>query len=81
MDDPLAKIIKELFHFGSIISSFKPVMANPRPLKLSNVALLQSPKNPNFGPQNDDFSKMWPSSRFGLAMADLNPSPPSKFEA
>jgi hypothetical protein len=28
-------------------------------------------KNPNFGPQNGDFSKMWPSSRFGLAMAGL----------
>jgi hypothetical protein len=26
-------------------------------------------KTPNFVPQNDDFSKMWPSSRFGLAMA------------
>jgi hypothetical protein len=58
-------------------------MANPRPLKLSNAALLQTQKtifgarlirflekNPNFGPQNDDFSKMWTSSRFGLAMAD-----------
>jgi hypothetical protein len=27
-------------------------------------------KNPNFGPQNYDFLEMWPSSRFGLAMAD-----------
>ncbi len=24
----------------------------------------------NFGPLYDDYSKMWPSSRFGLAMAD-----------
>jgi hypothetical protein len=55
-----------------------------RPLKLFNAALLQSlkkaileqnrldlRKNTNFGPQNDDFSKMWPSSQFGLAMAVL----------
>jgi hypothetical protein len=28
-------------------------------------------KSPNFGPQNGDFSKMWPSSRFGLAMAGI----------
>jgi hypothetical protein len=61
-------------------------MANPRPtgrmrpLKHSNAALLQTLKNAilkqnrleNFGPQNGHFSKMWPSSRFGLAMADTN---------
>jgi hypothetical protein len=70
-----------------IFFQLKPAMANPRPLKLFNVALLQSlktlfcskidyifRKTPNFGPQNDDFSKMWPSSRFGLAMAVLNPT-------
>jgi hypothetical protein len=28
-------------------------------------------KKTNFGPQNGDFSKLWPLSRFGLAMADL----------
>jgi hypothetical protein len=28
-------------------------------------------KKTNFGPQNGDFSKMWPSSRLGLAMAVL----------
>jgi hypothetical protein len=28
-------------------------------------------KNPKFGPQNGDFSKMWPLSRFWLAMAAL----------
>jgi hypothetical protein len=31
-----------------------------------------SAKNPNFGPQKGDFSKMWPSSRFGLAMAGID---------
>jgi hypothetical protein len=62
-------------------------MANPRPLKLTNAALLQTlkiaileqnrlefQKSPNFGPQNADFSKIWPSSRFGLAMAGVNVS-------
>jgi hypothetical protein len=59
-------------------NKFNPAMANPHPFKLFNVALLQYLKNrldlyksPNFGPQNDDFSKMWPPSRFGLAMAGL----------
>jgi hypothetical protein len=47
----------------------KTAIANPQPLKLLNVTLLQYLKN--FGPQNDHFLKMWPSSRFGLAMAGL----------
>jgi hypothetical protein len=48
-------------------------MANP-----PHVALLQSLKysyfrlSPHFGPLQDDFSKIWPSSRFELAMAALN---------
>ncbi len=59
-------------------------MANSRPLDLFNVALLQTLKDRYFreksirssekvqiGPQNDDFSKLWPSSRFGMAMAGL----------
>jgi hypothetical protein len=35
------------------------------------VKILDQPW-PNFGPQNGDFSKMWLSSRFGLAMAVLD---------
>jgi hypothetical protein len=52
-------------------------MAKTGPSKLSNAALLYSiwniRKSPDFGPQRDDFSKFWPSSRFGFAMADLVP--------
>ncbi len=54
----------------------------PRLSKLSNAVLLHFlkyrcfggkstesfEKNPHFGPQHDDFPKIWPSSPFGLAM-------------
>jgi hypothetical protein len=59
-------------------------MANPRPLMLSNAALRKSLKYRYFGrkapkslekgligPQHEDFEKIWPLDRFGLAMAAL----------
>jgi hypothetical protein len=54
-------------------------MANPRPLKLSFAAILQYVKYRYFQAKStrslkkihEFFSKIWPSSRFGLAMAVL----------
>jgi hypothetical protein len=62
---------------------FRTAMAKPRPTKLLSAAFLKSSKYRNFGgkftdsleqvhvPQHYYFSKIWPSSRFGLAMAVL----------
>jgi hypothetical protein len=63
-------------------------MANPRPAALEALqcgpstdsdkryfgakSIRSLEKKTNFGPQNGDFSKMWPSSRIGLAKAVLN---------
>ncbi len=57
------------------ISVLAPAMANPRPFSsLLNITILELNRL-NFRksavscPQHEDFSKIWPSSRFGLAMA------------
>ncbi len=56
-------------------------MGNLRPFELFSVALLKSlkysffivksTKSPYFGPRHDRLAWIWPSSRFGLPMADL----------
>jgi hypothetical protein len=51
-------------------------MANPRPLKLSFAAILQyryfqTKSTRSLKKIHEFFSKIWPSSRFGLAMAVL----------